>query len=233
MSVRSSVYYILFIVAIGSCNNEDPVPDLSRVGFQFFPLQVGQVSTYAVEEINYFITGEVEMNSFELKVEVVDSFTNQAGELTYVINRLQRPTERDEFTFQEAWSARITDNNVIESEGATPFVRISFPLEAGKEWDGNAFNALEEDTYEMDSLFSTYITSAQDTIQSTLTVIRGDNEDFVLELDRRFDIYGEDIGLVYQEEVRLAFCTEPECIGQQIIESGREYRQTLISHVKN
>lgn len=216
-----------------SCNSDEPIPDTSRIGFQFFPLQVGQSSIYEVEEINYLITGVVETNFFQLKVDVVDSFINQTGELNYVIHRFRKQGNDTDFSFTEAWSARVTDNNVVESEGSIPFIRISFPLEAGKEWDGNAPNAMEQDIYRMDSLFSKYITSNKDTIPSTLTVIKGDNQDFIVELDRRFDIYGADIGLVYQEDIRLMYCTEADCIGQQIISSGREYRQTLISHVKN
>lgn len=215
-----------------SCDDEDPIINTSRVGFQFFPLQVGQSSIYEVEEISYFITGDVDTNRFELKMDVVDSFLNQSGELNYIIHRSIKEDAAEEFSFLETWSAIVDDNRAIEIEGSTPFIRISFPLSAGKEWDGNSINTLDEDTYEMDSLFSTYITTNNDTINSTLTVIQGDNQDFVVELDRRFEVYGENVGLVYREDIQLVYCTDEDCIGQQIIESGRELRQTLISHVK-
>lgn len=223
---------VALVFLLHSCDSNDPVPDESRVGFQFFPLQVGQSSIYDVEEINYLITGVPDTNQFRLKVDVVDSFISQSGELNYVINRFKQQEDETEFTFLETWSARINANNAIEIEGAVPFVRISFPLDVGRTWDGNSLNVLDEDMYEMDSLFAPYITVNQDTIDRTITVIQGDNQDFVVALDRRFEVYGEGVGLVYREDIQLSYCTEDDCINQQIVESGREFRQTLVSHVK-
>ena len=61
-------------------------------------------------------------------------------------------------------------------------------------------------------------------------MIQEDNDDFTVNLIRRFEIYGQDIGLVYKEEIDLRYCTEQECIGQQIIESGQELRQSLLEY---
>ena len=226
------LFALFVLLTFWSCG-DDPEPNSSRLGFQFFPLEIGLSSLYQVEEINYLVTGEVEVNNFQLKVDVVDSFIGQAGDVNYVIHRSTRPSESDEFTFLETWSARVNANNAIENEGSTSFIRMVFPIGAGQEWDGNALNVLDEDTYVMDSLFNDFVTIAQDTINNTLTVIEEDNQDFIVALDRRLDIYGENVGLVYREDIQLNYCTETDCIGQQIVLSGREYRQKLISHDKN
>ena len=82
----------------------------------------------------------------------------------------------------------------------------------------------------MDSIFSTYVTPAGENIPETVTVVQEDNQDFTVNLVRRFEIYGRHIGVVYKEEIDLSYCTDEDCIGQQVIESGSELRQSLVEY---
>ena len=85
----------------------------------------------------------------------------------------------------------------------------------------------------MTDLFSSYITPEQDTIPNTLTVIQEDNQDFIVSLDQRREIYAQGVGLVMKEVILLNYCTNPDCIGQQIVESGRKLTQYLLEYERN
>ena len=229
----SSLLFISFMLIFGACDTDEVEPDEERLGSDFFPLTIGSYNVYSVEQIDYKITGEVETRNFERKVEVIDSFRNQAGTLSYRIHYFERISEADPWEFSTAWQARKDGNQAVLIEENVPYIKISFPIEDGKIWNGNALNALDTNLYVMDSLFTEYITPAQDTIASTLTVIQGDNQDFTVELDRRFEIYGLNTGLVYKEDIALQYCTDTDCLGQQEIEAGHEYRQYLIESGNN
>lgn len=230
MNKISSLLFIALLIMFWACNTDEVEPDTERLGANFFPLTVGLYNIYEVENIDYKITGEVVTTNFQRKAAVVDSFKNQAGSISYIVHYSERETASDPWEFLTAWTARKDGNQAVLVEENVPFIKISFPIEDGKIWNGNALNALDSNLYEMDSLFSRYITPAQDTIASTLTVIQGDNQDFTVELDRRFEIYGLNIGLVYKEDISLEYCTDTDCLGQQQIESGHEYRQYLIDY---
>ena len=217
-----------FFLLLG-CQDEVLEADPVGVGYNFFPLNLGDFRIYDVEEITYSSQGP-EMNSFQMRTEVVDTFQNQAGGITYVISELRRDTPSDEWEFVQTNSARLTETQAMFADGNVSFLKLSFPISAGKTWDANALNSMDEDLVEMDSLFVPYITSAGDSIPETLTVILEDNQDVIVNLVRSYEIYGLDIGLVYFEEIDRFFCVEETCLGQQIIEEGTEIRQTLIAY---
>lgn len=215
-----------------SCGGDDVSPNPDRVGYSFFPLEVGRYQIYNVEE-RLFVFQNFSIDSFQMRLEVVDSFRNQSGEFTYVLHQFMRPGPDDEWTFVQTNSARRTATQAIFVEGNRPELKLSFPIEAGRTWDGNALHVSDPDEYQMDSLFSTYITNIGDTVDQTLTVIQEDNQDFIVNQVTRHEIYGLNIGLVYSEQVDLEYCGDPDCIGQQIVENGRIFKQTLVEYGKN
>lgn len=226
------IYISLILAVCLACQSDENALDPSRPGYNFFPLKVGAWNVYDVKEITYASQTGTTAN-FQLRTEVVDSFMNQAGGITYILYEWERESSADEWEFVRTLNSQRTGTQGVLTEGNTPFLKLSFPLQAGKTWDGNALNTLQDDEYEMDSLFHEYVTAAGETIAETLTVIQEDNEDFTVNLIRRFEIYGWDIGVVYREETDLNYCIEEDCIGQQIVESGREFRQSLVEYGQN
>ncbi len=222
--------FILSTIVLLSCDNTTVDPASVDRGEAFFPLETQTFREYQVEEIQYQFSGEIIELQYNLREEVVESFLS-AQDSTYVIYRYTRNSSDDEWEFLNTWQARQNGFNAIIFEENIPFIKMAFPIETGKFWDGNALNTSDEDRYEMDSLYFSYI-SPTEQFDSTLTVIQNDNQDFIVELDRRFEVYAFDIGLVYREEINFQYCTNDSCLGQQIIEEGREFRQTLTSYGK-
>ena len=219
------------LLGLWSCNDDSGFGPDFGLGDDFFPLDPGVVRIYQVEDISFF--PGVDTAKFQLRMQVVDSFQNQAGGLTYIQHLSTRNTSDDPWEFLTAWSARLEENRAIQIEENVSFVKLFFPIEENREWDGNAFNDSDEDTYQMTDLFSSYITPEQDTIPNTLTVIQEDNQDFIVSLDQRREIYAQGVGLVMKEVILLNYCTNPDCIGQQIVESGRKLTQYLLEYERN
>ncbi len=219
------------LLLLMACSESTIEPDFQRTGEEYFPLQVGRYSIYNVESIEFDILGTVDTAVFQLKSEVVDSFASQSGDITYIIHRHTRNTASDPWEFQRAWSAYLNSNQAVLIEENIPFLKITFPIENERQWDGNKLNTLEQDDYLLDSLGATYVTP-NDTIDNTLTIIQSDNQDFIIQQDKRVEIYGLDIGLVYKQSLLLNYCADPDCIGLEEVESGFSYKQELVEHGK-
>jgi len=222
-------YLLLGLVVLSGCGEGEPVKQDSR---EYFPLQTGFYLVYSVEENIYTELDPPEFLTYELKTEVVDSFANQEGGFTFVIHRSTRATESDPWEFQEAWSARTNDLHAVLTEGNTSFVRIAFPAFKNKEWNGNALNSMEEDSYIIESEGVSYELDTDLEFNDAL-VINQEDELNELSRDQREEVYARNVGLIYKKSMVLNYCDEVSCFGQQIINDGVEYWQVLKEYGQN
>lgn len=224
--------YLVIFILFYSCSETSVDPDYSRVGLDYFPLQVGNYAIYEINLTEWDILDETETSMFELRTEVVDSFQNQSGEITYILHRSTRAGENEPWELETVWSTYLTSNQAVVIEENIPYLKLAFPVEEDLMWDGNRLNTLEQDDYRIDSIGGEFINEF-DTIGNTLTVVQNNNEDFIIQQDRRVEIYALNIGLIYKETVLLNYCAEPDCINQQIVDSGIHYTQTIKEYGKN
>lgn len=229
--MKKLLFGLVFL--LGACSDTTIEPDLSRVGYDYFPLVVGQYVIYNVEAIDYDILGNVDSSYYELKVEVVDSFRNQAGAFSYILHRSTRENDEQPWQFSSAWSSYKTSNIAVLIEENVPYLKLTFPIENKRQWDGNSLNTNEVDEYEYDGTDQLYVTPDNDSIQQVLRVVQNDNQDTIIQQDKRIEMYAKNIGLVYKEALRYDYCAETSCIGLQQIESGHYYKQELVSYGKN
>jgi hypothetical protein len=220
--------FLFLLVVVGCTPDEQPVGDIGKA---YIPLQVGDFQIYDIDETNYFPLEDPENLHYQLKTEVVDSFANNAGGHTYVVHRSRRDSESDIWTYAESWSVRVTDIEAIVNENNISFVKIVFPAALGKKWNGNAYNSSEEDEYEITIVHQPYqLGDIQ--FENTITVDQENRVDLLFN-DRRFEVYAKDIGLIYREVTDLEYCSEVECFGENKIERGIVYKQTIIEHGSN
>ncbi|MBK8291588.1 MAG: hypothetical protein IPK96_12285 [Flammeovirgaceae bacterium] len=134
--------YLGIILAIGvllSCSSEDPVnPDF---GLNFFPLQTGMSWIYQVDETTITQLQEAKL-TYELRVTISDSVRNSSGQDTFIFTRETRTSSASSWQRLDTWSARIENDQLIQSEGNTLFVKLLFPASIGLFWNGNQFNNL-------------------------------------------------------------------------------------------
>jgi hypothetical protein len=224
-------FIILFVFICLSCNSETSEPDDTRLGFVFFPLETGLFKIYQVEQIDYRLTGEKDTSKYLLKEAVVDSFRNEMDEYTYILYRFSRNLQENKWNIDSAWTAKRSPRQAITIENNIPFVKLIFPLREGASWDGNSYNTLGVENYTMVNVNKNF-NSEFNNFDNTVTIIQKDNEDMIISLDRRKEIYGQNVGLVYKESLALNFCAQVHCIGKGEIESGKSFKMTLIENGK-
>jgi len=223
-------YLLAGLVVLSGCGEGEPAKQIN--GEEYFPLRTGFYQIYSIEENVYTELNPPDSFVYELKTEVVDSFANQEGNFTYVIYRSTRPAENDPWEFQEVWSARVNISQVVLSEGNTAYIRIALPAFRNKEWNGNALNALQEDSYLIESAGGSYLLDP-DLEFSDVLVINQEDELNELKRDQREEVYARNAGLIYKKSIVLNYCDDVQCFGQQIIKDGVEYWQVLKEYGQN
>jgi hypothetical protein len=219
----------MMILALASCDSGDDtgVPDK---GSRYFPLALGQYQIYDVLEIKYTLR-DPDTASYVLRVETAHAFLNADGDSTYVVYRSKRLPGEVDWTYLNTWSVRRTAEELIVQEENTPYVKLRFPPYNGQVWNGNLYNTLESEDYRLDSLEQGQTRLGQ-YFDDCVTVVQRDNQDFIVFLDQRKEVYAAHVGLVYKETTQLTYCTQPECLAQQLVEQGVIYKQWLKEYGK-
>ncbi len=224
---RSSLM-CLAVVAWASCS-ESLEPDPGSIGLDHFPLAVGNFRDYGVQQITYRFSGSVDTVRFELRELAADSYTNEEGGTTFVLNRSVRNGPFASWVIDSVWSTRRTSFQAIQVENNQPFVKLVFPVAERKTWDGNALNGNQEEQYRMVNVFQPFSpATGSEEHSNTITVIQSEFDDGITRIDQRKEVYALDIGLVYRSSKKVEFCTDPDCLGMEIIEVGMDWQQTLI-----
>ena len=117
---------------------EDPTDDNSR---DYFPLQLGQYITYAVDSIVFDdeTTGnKKDTVHFELKEEIAD-FQLYAGDTIFYIHRFRRDSASANWRLTDVWTTRIVGQEAWRTEENLTFRKLVFPLREGKRWLGTSY----------------------------------------------------------------------------------------------
>ncbi len=221
--------YLIFCAAVAavSCDSSDETPPVDNSKL-YLPLRPGQFQMYDVLEIVYTL-GVPETLKYELKTVITDSFPNSAGGFTYVMHRSKKSEGEQNFIPLDTWSVRPGTHEVVVQEENISFVKIKLPAERNIEWDGNLFNTLGEDPYLIEEVKASISLNGL-TFDDCLIINQNDNQDYVVFLDQRKEVYAKNAGLIYRESTLLNYCTVGSCLGQQEVESGTIYKQTIKSH---
>ena len=200
-------------------------PDISKFGYDFFPLETGRYKVYEVQEIVFTDLELPDTLNYQLKELISDSVTSGAGEISYVLQRLKRSLVDDPWELDSIWSTYRNDVQAVVYENNIPILKLVFPFQEGKTWDANSLNSRDIDDFRLRDLFVPL-----EEYESTVRVLQEEKLDSLISLDNRYEIYAQNIGLVVKVSSILEFCQESDCFGQKIIKEGRILTQSLIEY---
>jgi len=226
-------FFILILAVLGmSCSEEMSDISLDQ-GYDFLPLEIGQYRLYAVEEIVYEVF-EPDTSLYYLKEVIDDSLVSGDGNVRYLINRYIGE-DSTSLELDSVWSVRKSEKSVVVTENNRDFVKLVFPVAAGRSWDGNAYNALETQNYYYQSVEALEWNGEQIEAENTIRLIIEDVEQNLVNQDERSELYLRNVGLVQKDYTQLSFCTvNCEEKGSEVgeIEKGRILKQELIRYGK-
>jgi hypothetical protein len=148
-----------------------------------------------------------------------------------VILRSKRNTPTETWKYLDTWSAQVNNREVVVSEGNVSFLKIKLPVSVGVTWNGNLYNDGGVQEYLLSDAHIPFAASGEN-FSDCIVVTQADSDDFIVFLDDRKETYAKGVGLVYRESTQLNFCTSTTegCLGQQIIEDGVVFKQTITGY---
>ncbi len=235
--MRLNYIILFFLLLLVGCHSSDVQP--KGTGVDYFPMKVGAFWVYGMVETNITqLTGQTN-ELYDVKIEVADSLL-LSGQITYVLQRFKRTDSSQPWAPLDTWSSRKDEFQAVLQEGNTPYIKLTFPLNDGKSWNGNAFNNVggteqcPDGTFTCDNYLVTNLAKSFQTTgvsyENSVTIVENNDTDPIVKKDVRKSVYAKSIGLVYYESTILEYCTVGDCIGKQLIEKGKILKQTLKNH---
>jgi hypothetical protein len=236
--MNSCRHFLLVLLILTACSSEDPIN--TDIGLDYFPLRTGSQWIYQIEET--VINQSVEEKSmYELRITLVDSIKSDLGVYSYIFNRATRTAEANPWQSIGTWSAQLSKNQLIQNESNINFVKMIFPLFSGSRWNGNQYNNLADngnlfngqgsEMYELTEFDKPMTLPTGLEFQQTSTIVQNNFVDPIVGTDQRKEVYARNVGLIFKEIIQLEYCTTPACLGQQKVDKGVIYVQTLTSYV--
>lgn len=214
-SVPLLLVILLFVSGCRSVNS-DPVSS----GYDYFPLETGRYSIYDVTEHQYSLTATTPTErAYQIKEVVGAAYADVAGQTAHRLLRYRRSTEGQPWQADSVWSARLVDDEGVRSENGMDFVKLRFPVSDRLRWNGNRYNALGGDEYEVRNSSRAYRVLDKQ-FDETVTVV-AQQDSTLLSQDKRLEVYARRVGLIYKERTQFQYCsTTPACIGTYQIDYG-------------
>ena len=231
-AVKQYIKYAFGILAllVVSCDSSENTVSPDDEPSDYVPLQKGLYHIYDVSDIRYELNVPQTL-LYQLKTVVIDSFINASGDISYVIYRSKNSDNESDWSYIDTWSVTPSTREVIVDESNISYLKLKGPVVEGLEWNGNAYNNLESDTYVTKEIGGTFAATNK-TFEDCVTVEQSNNDDFIVFLDQRKEVFSKSVGLVYKETTQLHYCTQTDqgCLGQQLVETGTIYKQTLTDY---
>ncbi len=218
----------LIILSLGvlsfSCNESKEV-GAETLGYNYYPLNLGEYRVYEVEEINYLITG-FDTAVYQLRETIFDTIQSD-NRITYLLRRDIRADDLSNWESDSVWTVARTESFLAITENNIPFIKLTFPVLSGRQWNGNSLNTNSELTYYYQQIASSLVDSIS--VDDHIRVIIEDVEENVTGVDLRSEVYVAGVGLVEKDYLTQRRCTSSDCgadLGEVI--GGRSLKQTLI-----
>jgi len=210
---------VLLLGCTSQCNDCAP----AATGTEFFPLKEGAFIEYDVQEQAFALGQAAVVRSYQWKELVAEKYQDITGQTAYRIARFRRANDTQRWQADSTITIRLGIDQAIRNENGRDYVKMLFPVYEKSAWNGNAYNALGEDNYELRNVGIPFKVGTQ-SFERTTTVVQ-QNDSTLVDQDRRIEVYAADVGLIYRENTKVQFCSSsPGCVGKGQVDFGlRQY----------
>ncbi|RYD52840.1 MAG: hypothetical protein EOP52_01455 [Sphingobacteriales bacterium] len=136
----SCLLLALPLVFLASCKKDGSAPVVEADGSNYFPVQRGHFVEYHVDSTYWddFLQLET-VHTMDLRHTVTDTFTDNVGRQSYTVTVSRRKDSSELWRPESVFTVTKTTNQVEWLQDNLRFVKMVFPVENGREWNGNEF----------------------------------------------------------------------------------------------
>jgi len=202
-------------------------PNTSEFGYEYYPTEIGDYRIYYTVGIRYNLDGSIDTTKYLVKEVAEELITYVDGTNRLVLGRYSTDIGSSEWKKDSLWSVWIDNTKVVVSEANIDFIKLVFPVEESKEWDGNAFNSDDDEFYKIEDFEKPY---SYDTLSYNKTLIVV-HEDFIdpakiTKDNYRIEVFASGIGLIHKLKIKINYCSK--CVENGKIDDGFIFEQKLI-----
>lgn len=223
MSTLKNPFFILLLLPLFSCEREvEEGPELHK---DYFPVSTGHRVTYEVDSIFHDSAVETHDTShYFIREEIESSFIDNEGRTAYRLERYRKDSADDDWSIADVWTSYRNEERAEKVEENQRFIKMTFPVQDGKDWNGNAFNDLNDSEYRYRNVHQSRTVEGK-VLDSTVSVLQEDEENLI---EKRFseEIYSKGIGMVEKTKIGLETYTSGE------IRRGSELYMRMTDHQK-
>ena len=230
MKLQTALFLVVFMSLL-ACKDTELKPELELLGYEYFPTNLGSFVEYEVKQTDYTPNNPPKNSQYQLREVVTETYTDVENNIAYRLERWKRPNANSVWLRDSIWTTTRNKYRGIRNENNITFLKLVFPLAEGLRWDGNAYNSFGENEYSIENLDKP-LTINTSSFSKTLKVVQADDSSLVF-LNKRYEIYAPNVGMVEKYTKKLNYCTDIGCIGLAKIEFGIIKSQKIINYGKS
>ncbi|GAB3813734.1 hypothetical protein [Pontibacter rugosus] len=224
---------------ITACEETFVEPDPKAMGYDYYPLEIGDYRVYNVTDIK-FRSNVGDTSRFQIRELVDTSFYDQSNTLNYKIVRAVRADDTKPWVEDSVMTVLKSNGSVLLTQNNTTFVKLVFPVKENKTWAGDAFNnnvinVDEKEPYTYTNVGESYTVRGQ-VFDKTATVIQGNPTNNLVQLNDRKEVYAEGVGRIYRLYNKVVYCNETQSVdcnfGEDFKLFGTERHEELVTYGK-
>ena len=232
--MKISIVIVLSFILF-SCKKDDVVPEKLDLGYDYFPVKVGQYLIYDVDSIAYLQpSGDTVIEKFRIKESIEAIYKDNQNRNTYKLIRYKKKYQpgvsynQIDWELQDVWSVNLTASTAEINEENQRFIKLIFPVEKNSTWNGNAQNNLGEWNYKYTEVHQPLTLNGLQ-FDSTLTVTQK-NESTAIYYKNYTEQYAKGVGMIYKEVSDYTFKVVNGILFPGKISEGVIYKMKLIEH---
>ena len=202
-SIGTYAFLLGLVLGLASCSNESEIVD--QEDLNYFPLQQGASWVYQVDSIWVdCLSDRFDTIRFQIK-EVMEAWVEGAnGDSLMRIAHYRRADSNSSWGPPRIWTARRTPLQAIRTEENRSLVKLSFPVELEKTWDGHAYLSEPSQEWKYQE-----VDAPLDSLNRTVLVVQ-QSEENLLEKKLFSERYAFSMGLVHAIKIDVVgIVTDP------------------------
>jgi len=241
------IFGIIALTNFVACNNNIDTTEEFDFGYDYHPLEVGKYIDYQIDSIIFDpVDSRIVRDTSSVLVReiIVDSYKADDDQEIFVIERLERETNKEDWRFKSNYATYRTDFQLFRTEENLTFLKMIFPLTRGNNWEGINFDKtkivnIAGENIEMFKNWSTIITGVNEPLNignfsfDEVTTIQLARDTNAIELRSAYEQYAKGIGLVYRELSILNtqnIAVDDDVLWEDKAEEGFLLYQRIIDH---
>lgn len=196
-------FTLIGVFLINSCDTYQKIDEPLQMHRSYYPVDTGNEYTFRVDSI-YYDEFNNKIDTFQFVEKWVFQKKTQLNDTAqYQIKQIVKDSLNSDPSKEAFQTLRKNDEAIQLFANNQRTIKLIFPVQNGKEWDGNVYNAEPEQNFRYEDVHEPF-SGENFAFDSTITVYEQD-EGNLIERQLQKVTYAKNVGPVYQETMDLAF----------------------------